>query len=165
MLTITLICTAAFPRIAGAIRRKIWRSPGCDQSNCGRNRNPSAMQARHLPQQLQRSAEHHADTPCLRWREMPSCGPTTCPRIRPEIDGADVEERRCHCGHAELVARVQHAHRLRRQSHQQQERKHDARHRDREFEFAGYSCEAGSEQLNQRRDEDDTERRTRARPR
>ncbi len=31
-------------------------------------------------------------------------------------------------GHAELLRRVQHAHGLRGQRHQQQEREHDARH-------------------------------------
>jgi hypothetical protein len=100
------------------------RSPGCDKLTRGRNAKPAN------PRPYEKSQR------------------------QPEGERADVEERRRKRWHTELIARVQHAHRLSRQRHQQQKREHDAREFDGQLEFSGDFREAGSQQLNERRAED-----------
>ena len=144
--TITLICTAALPRIAGTIRRRIRTMPGSDQCERGRKRIAEAMQARQLPAQLQRAAQHHADGHAFDARKMQRRAQHKLRAAIPNPTEPRLKNVDAMAGHAEAVGRVQHAHGLRRQRHQQQEREHDARHGDGELEFSGHRGVAGRQQ-------------------
>ena len=119
----------------------------------GRKAKPSAQQAGHLPEQLPRASQHHAVRHAFDGAETDP-RPNQITQHQPEAQRADVEESRRQRRHAELIARVQNSHGLRRQRHQQQKWEHDARQFHRQLKFSGNGGKPWREHRDQRRTED-----------
>ena len=131
MFTITLICTAALPRIAGTIRPKNPDQAGMRPIE-GRAETDSPADtgwATARPTAAPRPAPRR--WPCPRCASDAARARARIPSSDAESHRAEVEKSGCQGRHAESVGGVQHAHGLRRQRDQQQEREHDARHRSR----------------------------------
>ncbi len=109
-----------------------------------------------MPDQLQSAAQHYADRHACDGLE-PQVRPQDVAEDQAEGHRSDVEKSGGQCGNGEPVARVQHAHGLRGQRHQQQEGEHDARQLHRQLEFSGHLVETGSEQIHPGGREDDAE--------
>ena len=103
-----------------------------------------AVQAGHLKQPLHCPADDHA--PSHR-HDQAHAHPTARRVSEAQAEGhrAEVEKGGGKRRDAELVQRIQNAHGLGRQRHQQQKRKHDARERNGQLELAGDARESRSQ--------------------
>ena len=138
-----LICTAASPTVAGAMRVPIRRSPGSPGAHSGRKRHPRPRRpgiwiANCVAPPSSVPMAHPRAT-CS--RGSPSHESATPQRIATTLNIAGAKRRK-----AEALLGVQHPHGDGREGDERQERQHDARQAHRQLGLARHRVEAGRQE-------------------